>query len=97
MSTMTLLPVIHLSISVTGKVHGVRYRWSTREVAKRLGLTGNVKNLADGSVRIEVEGHRTDLNALVAWCRQGPPKADVNNLNVEEGSIEGYQDFTIIR
>ncbi len=94
---MSFLPIIHLSITVTGTVQGVRYRWSTREEARRLHLVGTVRNLKDGSVKVEVEGPRNKLDDLIDWCRHGPPMAVVENLDIMEGPPTGYSDFSIIR
>lgn len=82
-----------LKITVTGRVQGVWYRASTEEKARELGLTGYVKNEPDGSVYIEAEGDEPALDALVAWCRQGPPLARVENLQTEVGTLQHYRQF----
>ena len=87
----------HLSIRVTGKVQGVFFRASTQEEAQRLGLGGWVRNEADGSVRIEAEGDEDALDRLVAWCKHGPKQARVADVVVEEGEVEGYSDFQVLR
>ena len=61
-----------ISITVSGKVQGVFYRQSTKEMATSLGITGQVKNLSDGSVYIIATGTKEQLDKLVDWCRQGP-------------------------
>jgi acylphosphatase len=63
-------------------VQGVFYRQSTVLEATRLGLSGAVRNLSDGSVEVEAEGARSAVEALVAWCRRGPPSARVEGLDV---------------
>ncbi|MGB3778906.1 MAG: acylphosphatase [Tunicatimonas sp.] len=87
----------HFSIRVTGKVQGVFFRASTREEAQRLGLVGWVRNEADGSVWIEVEGDDDALDQLVAWCQHGPVQARVADVVVEEGEVEGYPNFQVQR
>ena len=82
-----------LKITVTGRVQGVWYRASTEQKARELGLTGYVKNEPDGSVYIEAEGDEPALDALLAWCRQGPPLARVENLHTETGERQHYQGF----
>ncbi|HEU0032477.1 MAG TPA: acylphosphatase [Kofleriaceae bacterium] len=69
---------------VTGRVQGVSYRAYTTTEARRLGLTGWVKNRADGSVELEAEGPADRVTALLAWCEQGPPAARVSQVTVEE-------------
>jgi acylphosphatase len=69
---------------VRGVVQGVSYRASTAAEGRRLGLTGWVKNRADGSVMLEAQGPRDRVDALVAWCHHGPPMADVDDVAVED-------------
>ena len=58
----------HLELRITGKVQGVSFRSLALALAKDLGLTGYIENLADGSVHIEAEGTVKDLeNLLVEW------------------------------
>lgn len=70
-------------IIVTGKVQGVFYRATAEETALGLGLTGWVKNRADGRVELEAEGGRASLEKLIAWCHEGPPLACVTNVSVD--------------
>lgn len=84
---------VHVFIS--GKVQGVFFRDSTREEATRLGVTGWVRNLPDGRVEGVFDGPREAVDALVAWCKHGPPGARVEDLEVkaEEASapVEGFE------
>lgn len=70
-------------IRVNGKVQGVFFRQSTVEMAQGLGLCGWVRNLADGSVEALFEGERPAVEAAIAWCRQGPPRASVSSLQCD--------------
>ena len=78
---------VHLLIS--GLVQGVFYRQSTVEQARRLGLRGWVRNLPDGRVEAEAEGEGAALEALVAWCRRGPPAARVDGVAASWGEARG--------
>lgn len=69
-------------LRITGLVQGVYYRASAREQAQGLGLTGWVRNAGDGAVLIEAQGAPDRLDALVAWCRRGPPAARVAEVEV---------------
>ena len=69
---------------VTGRVQGVSYRASTAAAARRLGLTGWVRNRPDGGVELEVEGPADRVAELLAWCDRGPPAARVASVAVEE-------------
>ena len=73
---------IHLIIS--GKVQGVWYRKSAVDMALKLGLTGWAMNRADGSVEIEAQGSEGAVNAMHAWCEQGPPLAKVDRVVWQE-------------
>ena len=67
---------------VTGRVQGVFYRASARDEAERLGLVGEVRNLPDGSVELLAEGEQAVLEELIAWCRRGPPMAQVSEVSI---------------
>lgn len=89
--------VKHLTFIVSGKVQGVFYRASARDVANSLGLTGSVWNLPNGNVQIEVEGEQEVINKFYAWCQEGPPRAVVDRIEVKEGALQGYSEFSIVR
>lgn len=86
-----------ISIIVTGKVQGVFYRQSTKEMAVAIGINGQVNNQPDGSVHIIATGTKEQLDRLVDWCRVGPPKAQVKDVMVEEMPLQQFDAFTIIR
>ncbi|HEY4180202.1 MAG TPA: acylphosphatase [Kofleriaceae bacterium] len=84
---------------ITGRVQGVSYRASTVDEARAIGgITGWVKNCADGSVMLEVEGAPAAVAALLAWCEHGPPSARVVHVSIEELAPTGAQtDFQAVR
>jgi acylphosphatase len=88
------MPTAH--ILVNGRVQGVFYRQSTREKAKSLGLSGWVRNLADGRVEIEATGPRLKLDALVDWSHDGPPHAVVDSVDVEWAEAEKHHGLFAI-
>ncbi len=71
-------------ILVRGLVQGVAYRAATQRQARDLGLTGWVRNQADGSVLLEAQGPADKVTELQTWCRSGPPLADVSGISVDE-------------
>ena len=75
----------HLNIKITGRIHGIGFRFSTYEKFVELGLVGKAENIPDG-VFIDVEGPEERLDQLVDWCRQGPMGARVQNVEVTEAS-----------
>ncbi len=56
---------------ITGRVQGVAYRYETQWAAERLGVSGWVRNRADGSVEAVFEGERPKVEEMLAWCREG--------------------------
>ena len=87
----------HYNIQVIGQVQGVYYRALAKEKANELDLKGFVRNEPDGSVYLEVEGSSEQLEKLVTWCRQGPPRSKVEEVITQEGTIVGFKKFEIIR
>ena len=85
----------HISIRVTGKVQGVFFRASTRDVAIQFGLKGFVSNEADGSVYVEAEGNENVLKEFTEWCKKGPRLAHVDRLELRDGEWVGFTDFII--
>jgi len=86
-----------IQIIVTGKVQGVFYRQGTKEKARELGVTGHVENLADGNVKIIATGTREQLDSLINWSKQGPPKAKVEKTEISDQSLQLFEKFTVIR
>ncbi|MBL7725171.1 MAG: acylphosphatase [Chitinophagaceae bacterium] len=86
-----------ISITISGKVQGVFFRQNTKEKAISLGITGLVKNLPGGNVYIIASGSTAQLKALVDWCRQGPPRANVTNIVTQEIALQEFNDFSIER
>ena len=66
-----------------GRVQGVWFRESMRRKAEALGVTGWVRNRMDGTVEALVQGAPEAVDAIVAWARRGPERANVTHLDVE--------------
>ncbi len=86
-----------LCIRVYGRVQGVWFRASTKNKADQLGLAGNVRNMPDGSVYIEVTGNEQEVHAFLEWCSQGPELARVDNVEVENMEPFTSDVFKVIR
>ena len=73
-----------MHVVVRGRVQGVGFRMYSREQARRLRLTGWVRNRKDGAVEIVAEGEAERLNALLRWAREGgPPAGRVDDVDAE--------------
>ena len=86
-----------VSIIVSGKVQGVFYRQSTKELATALGVKGEVRNMPDDTVEIIATGTEEQIERLIKWCWSGPPKASVTDVIVEELALKPFDKFTIAR
>ncbi|MDD5286307.1 MAG: acylphosphatase [Desulfuromonadaceae bacterium] len=87
---------VRMHVVAQGRVQGVFFRQFTLSRALRLGISGWVRNLPDGTVEALFEGEEEAVQALVDCCRNGPPAARVEELNIRAGSYTGeYDTFTI--
>jgi acylphosphatase len=80
-------------LHIEGRVQGVWFRESMRREAERLGVTGWVRNLPDGSVEAVVQGSVEAVDALLEWSKTGPPMARVERveLSVTEGHFTVFE------
>lgn len=89
-----------IQLGISGRVQGVGFRFSTEKEAKRLGLTGWVKNLPDRGVETLAEGPTEQIEAFLKWCGRGPITSRVEKVDViarREISALSFQDFGIKR
>lgn len=82
-------------VRITGTVQGVFFRAWTREQAQELGLTGWVRNCADGSVEAHLEGDESAVEQMIERMRQGPAAARVEEVQAEEAAPEGFNGFEV--
>lgn len=90
-----------VKLLITGKVQGVFYRQSMKSEASALGLFGWVRNLDNGAVEAEVFGEEKKIQALLAWCKKGPERAIVEEvqhieyLELQPGFVIDTKVFTV--
>lgn len=84
-------------VLVSGRVQGVGFRFYTREEARRFRLCGFVRNLPDGRVEAIFEGEDDAVEALVTWCRSGPPGSRVTGVSVSSEPPTGEFDRFSVR
>ena len=89
------MPTVKLLIK--GTVQGVFFRATAKKIADGLHIVGNIKNTPDGNVEVIASGEQTKLNKFIDWCRQGPEKASVAEVNITPLNDEQYKEFTVIR
>jgi len=82
-------------VRIRGRVQGVGFRYAAIEAARRLGVTGWVRNAHDGDVELVAEGDTERLRRLVTWCHAGPPGAQVTQVAHRwepfAGEFDGFQ------
>lgn len=82
--------------SISGRVQGVWFRASAKEVADKLGITGWARNLENGDVEVLACGTPEKLDSFHSWLQQGPPLAKVKSVLREEipwETCEGFKTF----
>lgn len=87
--------VVRRRVLVSGRVQGVWFRETCRQEAGALGLTGWVRNRADGRVEIEAEGEEASVDRLVAWARTGPRRARVEMVESSSLAPTGDRGFDV--
>jgi acylphosphatase len=90
-----LSEVVRKRVVVSGHVQGVFFRDSARREAARRGVAGWVCNRRDGAVEAVFEGAAADVDALVAFCSEGPRGADVVDVTARDEEAEGLSGFEV--
>lgn len=86
-----------IKILIKGDVQGVFFRASAQKVASGLQITGTVKNTKEGHVEVIANGLQKQLDQFIEWCREGPTKANVEEINVTPIGEISFDEFTIVR
>ncbi|HET8669208.1 MAG TPA: acylphosphatase [Candidatus Saccharimonadales bacterium] len=84
-----------VKIKVTGKVQGVYFRDTARQVAENLEIQGFARNEPDGSVYIEAEGSDEAIDKFLAWCQEGSREAAVEGIEHTHHEPVGHRGFAI--
>ena len=86
-----------IRLIIKGKVQGVFYRATAKDIADQFGIKGWVRNLPNNNVEITATATEELLQKFIDWCKQGPPRAKVDDVIVEELNLEEFNGFRIIR
>ena len=96
-SRAVLLPptkMKHLDIKIFGQVQGVGLRASAKSLADKLNITGFIRNEPDGTVFIEIEGKKENLEKFLNWCKGGTIFARVDKVESEYTSrLKNFSNF----
>lgn len=82
-------------VTVHGRVQGVFFRDSCTQESRTRGVAGWVRNDETGSVTAHFEGASSEVEAMVTWCRSGPPRAEVVDLDVRDVEPQGLTGFDV--
>ena len=81
---------------ISGRVQGVFFRMETQRAAERCGVSGWVRNQADGTVEAVFEGDREGVSAVIDWCKKGPPLSKVKSVDISWEDYKGeLKEFSI--
>ena len=78
------MTAVSKKLRIHGEVQGVFYRAWSAEQARDLGLSGWVRNRRDGTVEMLVAGEEAVVQRMIALCRDGPPAARVERIDIED-------------
>ncbi|MCF8049593.1 MAG: acylphosphatase [Desulfobacterales bacterium] len=85
-------------VMISGRVQGVFFRDETRDAAGRVGVTGWVRNTADGRVEAVFEGRPPAVEEMIRWCWDGSPSAKVDDVQVKKEEYQGeFGSFSVRR
>ena len=88
---------IRARVVVSGRVQGVYFRASARDMARRCGIFGWVRNRPDGAVEALAEGEEAAVQAFITWCHEGPAGAYVTNVQVvREPYVGEFETFRVV-
>lgn len=88
--------MIHVNITVTGKVQKVGFRFMAMQTASQLGVAGIVMNLDNDKVYIEAEGPEDKVEQFTKWCHTGPPWSKVTDIKITRSEVRHYVKFDIV-
>lgn len=84
-------------VLIKGRVQAVYFDAAAQREAKRLGITGWVKNRPDGAVEIMAEGEEDSIRELTGWANHGPSAARVDSVDVRWRGYTGeFSEFSIV-
>jgi acylphosphatase len=88
--------MIRMHITVEGRVQGVGFRFYTQQQAQAYQIKGWVKNNSSGTVEMEAEGEKADMDRFLDSIRKGPSFSNVEQVNIEKlEALKGYHSFDV--
>ncbi len=84
-------------VTIRGRVQGVGFRYSLQHVAEQHGVSGWCRNQRDGTVEAVFAGAAEAVDQVLAWCRQGPPMARIDEVQTQPADDEPIWPGFLIR
>lgn len=83
-------------VLIEGRVQGVFFRATARDLARKLKIKGWIRNRRDGKVELTLEGEEDAVDKMLDWCHQGPSGALVTRVEIKPEPFKGeFEEFTI--
>jgi acylphosphatase len=82
-------------VHLTGLVQGVFFRAWAQGHARELGVSGWIRNCADGTVEAHLTGEEQAVTRMIERMRRGPSNARVDDVAVEDSEPEGVGRFEV--
>ncbi|MEO6054804.1 MAG: acylphosphatase [Chthoniobacterales bacterium] len=79
-----------------GKVQGVGFRFTIRQISREYDVTGTVKNLADGRVELALAGEDTEVEAFMQGVRESVLAGHIKKEDIEVSPLQEFRGFQII-
>ena len=87
---------VRARILIEGRLQAMNFRYNTQKQAKKWGLTGFIRSLADGRIEIEAQGEETDVEKILAWCQEEPQGSQIRSILYRyDEPQERYSDFNV--
>ncbi len=77
-----------VEVTITGKVQGVCFRYETLLAAQKMGLSGHVRNMPDGSVQALFQGKQLNVQDMLDWCQKGATFSDVKDVHTQTVTVD---------
>lgn len=95
-SVCQISTMIHVNITIKGKVQKIGLRFLTMQTAIKIGVNGFVKPLDKDKIYIEAEGTEEKIEDLKNWCNAGPYPKAVSQVSIEKGQLKNFKSFEIV-
>ena len=77
-----------VAITVSGRVHGVGFRFFSRDAALIFGITGWVRNSPHRTVEMEAQGEAVSVELFSDKVRQGPRLSHIDSVSITEIPVQ---------